>query len=103
MLLSPPQRTARAGFLFASALALAMIRCGWKLQIQPAVFRMWRGDEQFNPFDAINKLMAAKLSRQDWQARCSALEISELLLLCDPEEAAVQLQAEMFSVDTSKT
>ena len=103
MLLSPPQRTARAGFLFASALALAMIRCGWKLQIQPAVFRMWRGDEQFNPFDAINKLMTAKLSRQDWQARCSALEISELLLLCDPEEAAVQLQAEMFSVDTSKT
>jgi heat shock protein HtpX len=106
MLLSPPQRTARAGRLFASALALAMIRSGWELQVQPAIFRMWRGDEEFNPFDAINKLMSGKLSRQDWQARCSELGISELVLLRDPklsEETAVQLQAEMFSVEIPKT
>jgi hypothetical protein len=70
MLLSPPQRTARAGVPFASALALAMIRAGWELQVAPAVFRIHRGDLEFNPFDSINQLMAGKLSREDWVARC---------------------------------
>jgi heat shock protein HtpX len=88
MLLSPPQRTARAGRLFASALALAMIRSGWELRVQPAVFRMCRGDQEFNPFDAINKLMAGKLSHQDWQTRCHELGISELVLLRDPKPSA---------------
>jgi Zn-dependent protease with chaperone function len=105
MLLSPPQRTARAGRLFASALALAMIRHGWELQVQPAAFRMGLGDEEFNPFGAIDKLMSGKLSREEWQARCRELGISDLFLLHDSEVSAqtsVQQQAEVFSVGISK-
>ena len=81
MLLSPPQRTARAGLLFASALALAMIHAGWELQVAPAVFRIHRGEQEFNPFDAINQLMAGKLSPEDWIARCREFGISQLTLL----------------------
>lgn len=81
MLLSPPQRTARAGGLFASALALALIRTGWELQVQPAIFHIRRGDQELNPFDAVDQLMAGKLSNQAWADRCRELGISHLILL----------------------
>jgi hypothetical protein len=99
ILLSPPQRTARAGGLFASALALAMIRAGWELQVAPAVFRIHRGGQEFNPFDAINQLMAGKLSRENWVARCREFGISELLLLpnsVESSQAAGPQQTELF-------
>jgi heat shock protein HtpX len=98
MLLSPPQRTARAGGLFASALALAMIRAGWELQVAPAVFRIHRGDQEFNPFDTINQLMAGKISPADWVARCREFGISELILLSKPgsDQPADPQQAELF-------
>ena len=86
--LSLPQSTARAGSLFASAIALGMIRTGWEVQVQPAVFRMRCGDQEFNPFEAIDKLMASKLSREDWEAHCHRLGISDLLLLPCPEASA---------------
>jgi hypothetical protein len=98
MLLSPPQRTARAGGLFASALALSMIRTGWELQVAPAVFRIHRGDMEFNPFDAINQLMAGKISREEWAARCREFGISELLLLPSPgasSQATASQQADL--------
>jgi Zn-dependent protease with chaperone function len=103
--LSPPQSTARVGSLFASAVALGMIRTGWKLQVQPGVLRMWRGNQEFNPFEAINKLMAGKLSRDDWQARCHELAISDLLLINNvktSEQIATPVQPEPFSVEGSK-
>jgi Zn-dependent protease with chaperone function len=81
MLLSPDQRTARAGGLFAAALALAMIRSGWNLQVAPGVFRMSSGDHEFNPFLAVNELMTNKLSREAWTARCQDLGLSQLVLL----------------------
>ena len=81
MLLSPDQRTARAAGLFAAALALAMIRSGWELQVEPGVFRMSRGDREFNPFLAVNQLMAKKLSREAWTVRCQDLGLSQLVLL----------------------
>jgi Zn-dependent protease with chaperone function len=99
MLLSPPQRTARAGSLFSSALALAMIRAGWELQVAPAVFRIHYRDQEFNPFDAINQLMAGKLSRENWVARCREFGISELLLLpnsVESSQAAGPQQTELF-------
>jgi hypothetical protein len=61
-----------------------MIRTGWELQVAPAVFRIHRGDMEFNPFDAINQLMAGKTSREEWVARCREFGISELLLLPSP-------------------
>jgi heat shock protein HtpX len=99
MLLDPQQRTARAGGLFAAALALAMIRNGWELQVQPAIFHIRRGDQEFNPFDAVNQLRAGKLTRDAWIARCRELGISDLLLLPDAVTVAVNAdpgQAELF-------
>jgi heat shock protein HtpX len=81
MLLSPPQRTARAGSLFASALALALIRGGWELDVQPAVFHIRRGDQEFNPFEAVEQLMVGKLSREAWTSRCRDLGIAQFVLL----------------------
>jgi len=81
MLLWPAQRTVRAGGLFASALALAMIQAGWELQVQPAIFHIRRGEKELNPFDAVNQMMKGKLSREAWAAQCRELGISELMLL----------------------
>jgi heat shock protein HtpX len=81
MLLSPDQRTARAANLFAAALALAMIRSGWELQVEPGLFRMSRGDREFNPFHAVNQLMTKELSREAWTVRCQELALSQLVLL----------------------
>lgn len=93
MLLSPEQRTVRAGFLFASAVALRLIQNGWGLQVQPAVFHLRRGSQEFNPFDAVNQLMTKKLSRDAWIARCRELGISQILLI--PMEG----QAELFAIE----
>lgn len=98
MLLSPDQRTARAAGLFAAALALAMIRSGWELQVGPGMLRMSRGNHEFNPFLAVNQLMTHKLSREAWTAKCQELGLSQLTLLpsvsSDPEPSQ---QAELFS------
>jgi heat shock protein HtpX len=98
MLLSPDQRTARAGGLFAAALALAMIRSGWELQIGPGTFRMSRGNHEFNPFLAFNQLMTNKLSRETWATQCQELGLSKLVLLPSPSEHKVEPspQAELF-------
>lgn len=81
MLLSPEQRTTRAAGLFAAALALAMIRSGWELQVGPGLFRMSRGDREFNPFLAVNQLIDKKLSREAWSVQCHDLGFSQLVLV----------------------
>ncbi len=99
MLLDPQQRTARAGRLFAAALALTLIRNGWELQVQPAIFHIRRGSQEFNPFEAVQQLMAQKISRDAWVSKCSDLGISQLALL-QPTDAVVanaeSAQAELF-------
>jgi hypothetical protein len=80
MLLSPPQRTARAGSLFASALALALIRGGWELHVQPAIFHIRRRDQEFNPFEAVEQLMMGKVSGEEWISRCRDLGIAQFVL-----------------------
>ena len=104
MLLSPPQRTARAGGLFAAALALRLIQSGWELQVQPAIFHIRRGAQELNPFDAINQLMTGKLSRETWAARCRDLGISQLVLL-PPDgqpDTPASPQAELFTLEANK-
>jgi hypothetical protein len=81
MLLSPEQRTTRAAGLFAAALALAMIRSGWELTVGPGLFRMSRGDREFNPFLAVNQLIDKKLSREAWSVQCHDLGFSQLVLV----------------------
>lgn len=103
MLLSPDQRTARAAGLFGAALALRLIDAGWQLQVQPAIFHIRRGDKEFNPFDAVNRLMAGKLSRDAWVARCRELEISEFTLLPEADgtgksPSLLPAQAELFNL-----
>jgi len=93
MLLSPDQRTARAGMMFAAAVALRLIQTGWELEVQPATFHIRRGNAEFNPFDAINQLMTKKLSRDAWSSRCRDLGISQFLLL------PVDGQAELFPIE----
>ena len=87
MLLDPNQRTGRAGYLFAAATALALIRTGWELQVQPGRSRIRRGDRELNPFDVVNQLMAGKLSREAWAAQCQELGLSQLALLPADQES----------------
>jgi len=100
MLLSPDQRTARAAGLFAAALALAMIRSGWELQVGPGMVRISSGNHEFNPFLAVNQLMTNTLSREAWTLRCQELGLSQLILLpSSPSEDKPEPspQAELFS------
>ena len=100
MLLSPEQRATRAAGLFAAALALAMIRNGWELQVEPGLFRMSRGHREFNPFLAMNELMTKKLSREAWTVRCQELGLSQLVLSpSTPSEHKPEpsQQAELFT------
>lgn len=101
MLLSPGQRTFRAGGLFAGALALAMVQNGWELEVDPGVFRMRRGDRELNPFDAVNQLMAGKLSREDWIAQCDQLGLSGLPLSPNALRDEQSGQAELFTLESA--
>ena len=96
MLLSPSQRTARAGILFASALSLAMLGSGWKLEVQPASFHMCRDNQDCNPFEDIHQLMAGKISRQDWLNFCNEFGISGLSLLPEARGTALPQQVQLF-------
>ena len=75
MLLAPNQRTQRAGMLFASALALALLDNRWELHVQPGVFHLRRGTDDWNPFLAVQELMSGKLPRDAWASKCQALGI----------------------------
>ena len=106
MLLSPHQRTVRAGRLFASAVALLMIRNGWELQVQPGMFRMRHGDRELNPFELMGQLMKAQLTREAWRARFNQVGLLQLALL--PEDAVAAEppprppQSELFHAEASK-
>jgi Zn-dependent protease with chaperone function len=76
MLLTPQQRAQRAGSLLASALALALLDKGWRLETQPGQFRFHRGSEQINVFALVDDLIAGKLSAEVWVARCNELRIT---------------------------
>jgi hypothetical protein len=74
--------------LFASALALALLDNRWELDVQPGVFHLRRGTDDWNPFLAVQELMSGKLSRDAWTSKCQALGIAELKL--SPEEPSAQ-------------
>ncbi len=78
MLLTPKQRTERAGRLLASALALTLLEKGWQLETQAGQFYFHRGNEKINVFALMDKLMAGKLiiSGDAWVWRCNELGIN---------------------------
>jgi hypothetical protein len=90
MLLAPDQRTQRASQLFAAALALALIENRWELNVQPGVFQLRRGTDEFNPFEAVAELMAGKRSGEDWVRQCGTLGISKLALSAQERGASTQ-------------
>ena len=88
MLLTPEQRTQRAGGLLASALALTMLDKGWELESQPGQFYFHRGGERIDVFALIDELIAGKLSGEVWAARCDELGIRGASLYCGDSSAA---------------
>ena len=76
MLLTPKQRTERAGRILASALALTLLEKGWRLETQPGQFYFHRGNEKINVFALRDELIAGKLSGDAWVWRCSELGIN---------------------------
>jgi hypothetical protein len=75
-LLTPQQRTERAGRLVASAVALTLLDKGWQLETQPGQFYFHRGSEKINVFGLVDDLIAGKLNGEAWIARCNEFGIS---------------------------
>ena len=75
MLLTPEQRTQRAGRLLASALALTLLDKGWQLETQPGLFYFYRDSEKMNVFGLVDDLIAGKLSGDAWAGRCDELGV----------------------------
>jgi len=71
MLLTPEQRTQRAGQVFAMALGLALLENEWKLEAQPGSFYLYRGSERMDVAAVMEDLIVGKLSRDAWIARCN--------------------------------
>ena len=81
MLLTPEQRTRRAGQPLGVGLALALLDQGWILHSTPGVFHLQSQSASLNPFAAvIDQLMSGKLSAQDWKTQTDELGISRLRL-----------------------
>jgi heat shock protein HtpX len=80
MLLTPAQRTQRAGQLLSAGLALALLDEGWDLHVAPGVFNFQKGTEQLNPFLVVQQLMEGKLTRDEWAKRCAELGLTEIAL-----------------------
>jgi hypothetical protein len=104
MLLAPNQRTQRAGMLFASALALALLDNRWELDVQPGVFHLRRGTDEWNPFLAVQELMSGKFSPDAWTSKCQALGIADLKLSPEersapPQQLAIPAQPTLFDAE----
>lgn len=80
MLLTPEQRTQRAGALFAMALGLALIEVGWVLHTTPGIFRLEKDSHQLNPFAAVEDLRSGKLSCDQWISQCREYRIVDVYL-----------------------
>ena len=67
--------------------------------MEPGLFRMSHGDREFNPFLAVNHLMAKKLSREALILQCQELGLSKLVLLPSSSESKPEPspQAERFT------
>lgn len=81
VLLAPQQRAQRASHLVASALALALLDKGWRLETKPGEFYFYRGTEKANVFTLIEELCTGKVSRDTWVAKCAQMGITGSLLV----------------------
>jgi heat shock protein HtpX len=91
VLLDARQRTERAGHLFATSLALAMVENGWELHAQPGSLSLVRDGKEINVIAKTHELFSGRMSEADWGKLCADLGIGELSLT-KAVEAAPQPQ-----------
>jgi len=88
MLLTPEQRTLRAGRALSIGLGLAMLENGWELQCGPGVFQLQRGEQTLNPFQVVEEMVQGRLTRDAWAQRCNELGLPTSALF--PQVKATQ-------------
>jgi hypothetical protein len=88
MLLTPEQRTLRAGRALSIGLGLVMLENGWDLQCGPGVFQLQRGEQTINPFQVVEEMVQGKLTRDAWDRQCRELGLSASALF--PQVKATQ-------------
>ena len=87
MLLTPQQRTQRAGQLLAMALGLALLEKGWTLDAQPGWFFLGKGADRINTFTLMDELVEGKVLPENWVKMCDELGITDLALALPTENA----------------
>ncbi len=86
MLLTPEQRVERARSLVGSAIGLALVLNGWKLNTGPAIFHLEKDGEQIDPFKLIRQMSDGTLPKEAWTARCQNLGIGDIQLALPEKE-----------------
>src|SRR3984957_4959840 len=87
MLLTPQQRTQRAGQLLAMALGLALLEKGWALEAQPGSFFLGKGVDKINASALMDELVEGKISPENWVKMCDERGITDLALDLPAESA----------------
>jgi heat shock protein HtpX len=87
MLLTPQQRTQRAGQLLGMALGLALLEKGWDLEAQPGSFFLGKGADKINTSALMDELMEGKVSAENWVKMCDELGITDLALALPAKSA----------------
>ena len=80
MLLTPQQRTHRAGQLVGMALGLALLENGWQLEAQPGSLFLCKGTDRINAAEWMDELVGGKVSAEEWRKTCDELGIADLAL-----------------------
>jgi heat shock protein HtpX len=80
MLLTPQQRTQRAGQLLAMALGLALLEKGWALDAQPGWFFLGKGADRINTFALMDELIEGKITAEGWAEMCREFGVADLEL-----------------------
>jgi heat shock protein HtpX len=80
MLLTPQQRTHRAGQLVGMALGLALLENGWQLEAQPGSLFLRKGTNRINAATWMDELLGGKVPAEEWRKTCDELGIADLAL-----------------------
>ena len=91
MLLSPQQRSQRAGQLLAMALGLALLRRGWELEAQPGSFFLAKGADRVNTSALMDELISGQISAEGWAEMCKEFGITDMELTLPARNATVDV------------
>jgi Zn-dependent protease with chaperone function len=82
-LLTRDDRANRARSLLWMALALRLLKDGWKLRAEPGRFCLELGGEQLSPPVIINEIQSGAMTSERWRERARELGIAEIMLASD--------------------